>query len=923
MMKFKSLFRKGHGGNSSTSAPNNSSANTVGIKHSRNTNVLKVNHFASAAVVAPNNNDFHKISPAAATTTTTNTIATPVSTVLTNSNSSSSLDRNTNGKQGIQEERNEIPTRSNNSSNADNNDEHFEVADNRRHSTADIKNMELDNVLRQLEAAVKDKFNLEKTLQDLIHTHGELETLRKEVDSLKEQREEVQKSLILKLGQVNLTGNENGAVRKCRLPNSAPASIAPHLSSESTEMLDSHEWDKHSSSSLSEVSVACLQDRIMQMEETHYSTSEELQATLQELTDLQTQLTELQSDNERLGEEKDVLLESLCRQTEKLEDARTKVDTLQGLLLDFNKTDHSFSDREHKIIDLLKDSQHEREVSIMKQKDLVNELQESNRHLESCKKECSSLQDRICSLSSLLDTANEERTKLEDELILAKEQSSSKNIEIKRLTTLLENARAKIEEIESEREKQGDKSELEEIIGTLRKEKDHLETEVTTLQEQSSRSNCEVTRLREQLINAQEECKNVKNNSKLISEDLERKYVNSREEVTKLTTDLQLSNETNSELQNQLQCHIDDKRQLKAVLLETQRHLSEYDKQNLELRQCIEDERKLREKESLEWEQFQSDLLMTVRVANDIKTEAQIELERLVLENKQLRDKIISLETEVDKLKKLEKNSSPLLQRSISNETGVSLFSSVMNQEISNRRNNYKMSRQDSKLSVKSLIESIENATKQVKNGPGGSRCSSTSSLNSLASPSLLSGPTSLCDMEMKTQVPNCTKSDSVYDSSYAVVGKLNDELSLPPTSILTASKTIDFIHRSNSGDLCERKDPLQALVKNGGSKRNALLKWCQNKTVGYSNIDITNFSSSWNDGLALCAILHSYLPDKIPYDTLNQADKKRNFSVAFAAAESVGIKTTLNLNDMIQQERPDWNQVMAYVTSIFRHFEA
>lgn len=42
---------------------------------------------------------------------------------------------------------------------------------------------------------------------------------------------------------------------------------------------------------------------------------------------------------------------------------------------------------------------------------------------------------------------------------------------------------------------------------------------------------------------------------------------------------------------------------------------------------------------------------MTVRVANDIKTEAQIELERLVLENKQLRDKIISLETEVDKLK--------------------------------------------------------------------------------------------------------------------------------------------------------------------------------------------------------------------------------------------------------------------------------
>lgn len=30
------------------------------------------------------------------------------------------------------------------------------------------------------------------------------------------------------------------------------------------------DWDKQSNSSVSEVSVACLQDRILQMEETHY-----------------------------------------------------------------------------------------------------------------------------------------------------------------------------------------------------------------------------------------------------------------------------------------------------------------------------------------------------------------------------------------------------------------------------------------------------------------------------------------------------------------------------------------------------------------------------------------------------------------------------------------------------------------------------
>lgn len=53
--------------------------------------------------------------------------------------------------------------------------------------------------------------------------------------------------------------------------------------------------------------------------------------------------------------------------------------------------------------------------------------------------------------------------------------------------------------------------------------------------------------------------------------------------------------------------------------------------------------------------------------------------------------------------------------------------------------------------------------------------------------------------------------------------------------------------------------------------------------------------SSSWNDGMALCALLHSYLGEaRVPYASLAPHDKRTNFSVAFAAAESVGIPTTL-----------------------------
>lgn len=39
-------------------------------------------------------------------------------------------------------------------------------------------------------------------------------------------------------------------------------------------------------------------------------------------------------------------------------------------------------------------------------------------------------------------------------------------------------------------------------------------------------------------------------------------------------------------------------------------------------------------------------------------------------------------------------------------------------------------------------------------------------------------------------------------------------------------------------------------------------------------NIDITNFSSSWADGLAFCAVYHTYLPSHIPYNTLSPENK-------------------------------------------------
>lgn len=65
-------------------------------------------------------------------------------------------------------------------------------------------------------------------------------------------------------------------------------------------------------------------------------------------------------------------------------------------------------------------------------------------------------------------------------------------------------------------------------------------------------------------------------------------------------------------------------------------------------------------------------------------------------------------------------------------------------------------------------------------------------------------------------------------------------------------------------------------------------------------NVDIQNFSSSWSDGMAFCALVHNFFPDAFDYSTLSPSNRRQNFEVAFKTAEWVEKWTHTNTHHRV-----------------------
>ncbi|XP_039176999.1 cytospin-A isoform X1 [Crotalus tigris] len=761
------------------------------------------------------------------------------------------------------------------------------------------------------------------------------------------------------------------------LTSSDDALDAP--SSSESEGLPSIETSrKGSSGNASEVSVACLTERIHQMEENQHSTAEELQATLQELADLQQITQELNSENERLGEEKVILMESLCQQSDKLEHFSRQIEYFRSLLdehhisyvIDEDMKSGRYMELEQRFMDLAENARFEREQLLGVQQHLSNTLKMAEQDNKEAQEMIGALKERNHHMERILDSEQKSKATLVAALDEYKATVSSDQIEMNRLKAQLEHEKQKVAELYSIH-KSGDKSDIQDLLESVRLDKEKAETLASNLQEELARTRNDANRLQDAIAKIEDEYRAFQEEAKKQIEDLNMSLEKTRTELEEKETERSDMKETIFELEDEVEQHRAVKLHDNLLLTDLGNTVKKLQDQKHDMEREIKTlHRRLRE-ESAEWRQFQADLQTAVVIANDIKSEAQEEIGDLKRRLHEAQEKNEKLTKELEEIK----------SRKQEEERGrVYNYMNAVERDLAALRQGMGASRRSSTSSeptptVKTLIKSFDSAS-QVPSPAGATIPRTPLSPSPLKTPPAaavspmqrhsISGPISASkplatlsdkrssyaeipvqDHLLRTsstsrpaslpRVPamesakslsvsrrsseeikrEMTAPDGTSPASLVAIGTASPQLSL--SSSPTASVTPTTRNRIRE----ERKDPLSALAREyGGSKRNALLKWCQKKTEGYENIDITNFSSSWNDGLAFCAVLHTYLPAHIPYQELNSQDKRRNFTLAFQAAESVGIKSTLDINEMVRTERPDWQNVMHYVTAIYKYFE-
>nr|XP_040053372.1 F-actin-monooxygenase MICAL2 isoform X6 [Gasterosteus aculeatus aculeatus] len=97
------------------------------------------------------------------------------------------------------------------------------------------------------------------------------------------------------------------------------------------------------------------------------------------------------------------------------------------------------------------------------------------------------------------------------------------------------------------------------------------------------------------------------------------------------------------------------------------------------------------------------------------------------------------------------------------------------------------------------------------------------------------------------------------------------------------------------------------------------LLTWCQKQTEGYRNVMITDLTSSWKSGIALCALIHRFKPQLIDFYSLNEEDHSVNLQLAFDISErEFGIRSFTSVKEQGADQELDKTKMITYLSKFY-----
>ncbi|XP_069022285.1 cytospin-A isoform X2 [Embiotoca jacksoni] len=486
-------------------------------------------------------------------------------------------------------------------------------------------------------------------------------------------------------------------------------------SSSESECAPSRERSRRGSSgNASEVSVACLTERIHQMEENQHSTAEELQATLQELADLQQITQELNGENERLGEEKVILMDSLCQQSDKLELYGRQIEYLRSLLdehhmsyaLEEDIKSGRYLELEQRYGDLADNARFEREQLLGVQQHLSNTLKMAEQDNAEAQEMIGALKERNHQMERIVESERQDRGAMAAALEEYKAAVSSDQAELSRCRAQLDQERQRVAELYS-LHTAGDKNDICQLLEGMRLGKEEAEVKAAKMQKELEQAHSELNRLQEAFSKLDREYRDFREQVQQQMSEQERELEKQRLDLQEKETEIADMKETIFELEDEVEQHRALKLHDNLIITDLENSVKKLQDQKHDMEREIKIlHRRLRE-ESMEWRQFQADLQTAVVIANDIKSEAQEEIGDLRRR----------LQESLEKNEKLSKELDEVKSRKQDEERGrVYNYMNAVERDLAALRQGMGLSRRSSTSSepsptVKTLIKSFDSAS--------------------------------------------------------------------------------------------------------------------------------------------------------------------------------------------------------------------